>query len=256
MRPMRGTRTYTKGAKRKPPAQHAHTTEHVSRQRPVAVVPDKVLEQVVDAACVPEGLRAGAMRRVGGVVFYLKEQVLEPLADAAVPAKIYSLGAIKAEVRRFTRDVEEFADAIRLLEGPAHFIVKSAADSPHERTCEEEEVDPPRLEQFETFLRQWAQALRAHFLSPAPKAPNRPPGSVKNPKLHLLVRLLYEVLKKEGHGRLTLSMVDGQITGTLPAVLKLLRPYLPHIISAALPYETLRDIRKTAQSERRDRTRV
>lgn len=89
----------------------------------------------------------------------------------------------------------------------------------------------------------------AQFLSPKPKkaVTHRPPGSIKNPVLRRLVLDLYRILEEAG-GELTLRKdADGEIRGTLPAVLEILRPLLPNVIPVQLPYETLRDLRKQAR---------
>lgn len=82
---------------------------------------------------------------------------------------------------------------------------------------------------------------------PKNRVSNRPRGSTKNPILRRLICDLYVSLVESAGGKLTLYVNQGEIRGTLPAILEILRPYLPKVIPVKLPYETLRDIRKSAR---------
>ena len=82
---------------------------------------------------------------------------------------------------------------------------------------------------------------------PKNRDPNRPLGSSQNPILRTLVLELYSSIVDTARGKLTLYVHGGEIRGTLPAVLEVLRPYMPEVIPVKLPYETLRDIRKSAR---------
>jgi hypothetical protein len=82
---------------------------------------------------------------------------------------------------------------------------------------------------------------------PKNRVSNRPRGSTKNPILRDLILDLHYAIVDRARGKLTLYGGGGQIRGTLPAVLEILRPYLPEVIPMKLPYETLRDIRKSAR---------
>lgn len=89
-----------------------------------------------------------------------------------------------------------------------------------------------------------------------PKNPvsNRPRGSSQNPILRGLILNLYTSIVEGAYGKLTLYGGGGGIRGTLPAVLEILRAYLPEIIPVKLPYETLRDIRKSARDAQQRRS--
>jgi hypothetical protein len=82
---------------------------------------------------------------------------------------------------------------------------------------------------------------------PKNRVSNRPRGSRQNPILRRLILNLYMSIVEGAQGKLTLHGGGGEIRGTLPAVLEILRPYLPEVIPVKLPYETLRDIRKSAR---------
>jgi hypothetical protein len=83
---------------------------------------------------------------------------------------------------------------------------------------------------------------------------NRPRGSFQNPALRMLVLDLYMSIAEGAKGKLTLYGGKGEAKGTLPAVLEILRPHLPEIIPPKLPYETLRDIRKSAREAQERRS--
>ena len=82
---------------------------------------------------------------------------------------------------------------------------------------------------------------------PKNRVSNRPRGSRQNPILRRLILQLYSSIVDRARGKLTLYVDGGEIRGTLPAVLEVLRPYMPDVIPVKLPYETLRDIRKSAR---------
>jgi hypothetical protein len=90
-------------------------------------------------------------------------------------------------------------------------------------------------------------------LRPKNRVSNRPRGSRQKPVLRRLILNLYISIVERAQGKLTLYGGSGKAKGTLPAVLEILRPYLPEVIPAKLPYETLRDIRKSALEAQRSR---
>ena len=83
---------------------------------------------------------------------------------------------------------------------------------------------------------------------PKKKVPHRPRGSTQNPVLRTLILDLHVSIVQGAQGKLTLRKDGTDIRGTLPAVLEILRPYLPEVIPVMLPYTTLRDIRKSARA--------
>lgn len=66
-------------------------------------------------------------------------------------------------------------------------------------------------------------------------------SSVRNEPLCVLILQLRDLIVREGQGKLSLwnDPVGGGVNGTLPAVLKILRPYLPDTIPVKLNYRTL-----------------
>jgi hypothetical protein len=91
---------------------------------------------------------------------------------------------------------------------------------------------------------------------PKNRVSNRPRGSMKNPILRRLILNLYMSIVEGAQGKLTLYGGGGEIRGTLSAVLEILRPYLPEVIPVKLPYETLRDIRKSAREAQLKRSKA
>ncbi|MDR3483577.1 MAG: hypothetical protein P4M05_01515 [Bradyrhizobium sp.] len=74
-----------------------------------------------------------------------------------------------------------------------------------------------------------------------------PPTKVRNVLLHVLVQGLHALIVDKAHGKLTLwnDPEDTGPKGTLPAVLKILRRYLPDVVPVTLNYKTLRRYLKT-----------
>jgi hypothetical protein len=74
-----------------------------------------------------------------------------------------------------------------------------------------------------------------------------PPTKVRNVLLHVLVQGLHALIVDKAHGKLTLWNDPEDIgpKGTLPAVLTILRPYLPDVVPARLNYKTLYRYLKT-----------
>jgi hypothetical protein len=110
------------------------------------------------------------------------------------------------------------------------------------RACRVDRVSIVRL--FATLL----DVPFRHFARSKPKqGSHRPRGSTQNPVLRMLIRQLYYSIVEGGQGKLTLYRNAGDIKGTLPAVLEILRPYLPEVIPIKLSYKTLREILKSSR---------
>jgi hypothetical protein len=80
---------------------------------------------------------------------------------------------------------------------------------------------------------------------PKKKVAHRPRGSIQNPILRMLILDLYGSVVEQGRGKLTVRRDVDDIKGTLPAVLAILRPFLPKVIPVQIPYKTLRNARKS-----------
>ncbi len=103
----------------------------------------------------------------------------------------------------------------------------------------------------ESILSKAHDAKRFLAWKPEKTDSHRPRGSTSSPVFRRLVLDLYRSIVGGAHGQLTLRKErrDGATKGTLPTVLRYLRPSLPDIIPAALPYESLRDMRKLARDQ-------
>jgi hypothetical protein len=67
---------------------------------------------------------------------------------------------------------------------------------------------------------------------------HRPPKSYKNRGFEVLIAVLYRVIVVEAQGSLTLRD-SGDLKGTLPLVLEVLRPYVPGVPPAKIPFSRL-----------------
>jgi hypothetical protein len=77
---------------------------------------------------------------------------------------------------------------------------------------------------------------------------NRPVTKVLHPNLAVFVRDLRELIVYKGKGNLTLwrDPVSSETKGTLPAVLNVLRPYLPDVVPEHISYRTLQRYHSSA----------
>jgi hypothetical protein len=96
-------------------------------------------------------------------------------------------------------------------------------------------ITPPLLKE----IRALAGGAHAASLSKEKKAPHRPRKSFKNRALNFLVAALYRVIVVEAQGSLTLWQDAGDLKGTLPVVLDVLRPYIPGVLPVRIPFSTL-----------------
>jgi hypothetical protein len=73
------------------------------------------------------------------------------------------------------------------------------------------------------------------------KISHRPPRTFKHRAFHFLVEGLYFYIVVEAQGELTVwqDSATGRIRGTLPRVLKLLRPYVSSILPRKIPFSAL-----------------
>jgi hypothetical protein len=83
------------------------------------------------------------------------------------------------------------------------------------------------------------------------KAPHRPVSTFKRRALSLLVAGLYLYIVEKARGKLTLwqDAVTGELKGTLPGVLELLRPHLPGVLPEKMHFSTLRRALARAKSQ-------
>jgi hypothetical protein len=113
---------------------------------------------------------------------------------------------------------------------------------------------PDPLTRVRRLLLSLADAASAARLEAEPtrRDPWRPKGSVKTSNLHLFVSRLYrDVIRVQGKLTASENIKTGQLQGTLPDVLDLLRPYLPGVIPERheLSRKTLERIIRKAKAE-------
>ena len=83
------------------------------------------------------------------------------------------------------------------------------------------------------------------------KAAHRPLNSVKHRGLTFLIHALYKRIVEEAQGELTLwEDSAGDLKGTLPALLDMLRPYLPGVLPKKLTFSTLYRVLAKAKKSR------
>lgn len=96
-------------------------------------------------------------------------------------------------------------------------------------------ITPPLLKE----IRALADGAHATSLSKEKKVPHRPRKSYKNRSFQFLIAALYRVIVVEAQGSLTLWQDAGDLKGTLPVVLDVLRPYIPRVLPVRIPFSTL-----------------
>jgi len=124
------------------------------------------------------------------------------------------------------KNAEELEKTIELLEEPERFRLQNAHAS---------------LRQSRAEIRKLANAARSAATSVKENVSDRPLHSFKHNALNLLIAGLYPRIVIEAGGELTLwqDCATGQVNGTLPDVLELLRPYLEGILPEKMHFSTL-----------------
>jgi len=90
---------------------------------------------------------------------------------------------------------------------------------------------------------------RAKGVNRTKRAPHRPSGVIKQPKLQELVSTLYDFAEKHG-GKLALSKGEwGNPIGSLPDAIMVIAPYVPSTNLKIPSYQTLRRMRNVAKEE-------
>jgi hypothetical protein len=185
---------------------------------------ERVLTEIFDLACVPLNRRTSEVRF--GVYWALERALFVHRVRNLKRRK-----EMKAPLRRIAKLSRELLKALYELDDEVFQVSR---------------VD--RVSVIGLLAALLDVPLRYFAVSqPKKEISHRPQGSTKNPALHMLIRGLYASIVQEAQGKLTLRKDVNDIRGTLPAVLEILRPYLPEVIPVMLPYETLRDIRKAAR---------
>lgn len=100
-----------------------------------------------------------------------------------------------------------------------------------------------RLMTLEQNCKEWLR-LRC-----SKKPPHRPRGTIQYPALQFTITRLHEAIETYGGGELSLwHDTAGKWKGTVPQVLAILHPCLPHVVTANPPYATLRRLLSTVVS--------
>ena len=185
---------------------------------------ERVLTEIFDVACVPLNRRTSEVR-------FGVDWALERAMFVHRVRKLKRRKEMKVPLRRIANLSRELLKALHELDDEVFQV------------CRVDRVSVSGLVAalLDVPLRYFAVS------QPKKEVSHRPHGSTQNPELRMLILGLYVSIVQEAQGKLTLRKDVHDIRGTLPAVLEILRPYLPEIIPVMLPYETLRDIRKSAR---------
>jgi hypothetical protein len=182
------------------------------------------LAKILDLACVPSD------RRTRTEIAVDVDQVVE---RALFVQRIRNLKRQKDTRMRLKHIAKLSRDLLKALEGLDDEVFKA---------CRVDRVSVIGLlaTLLDVPLRYFAVSQPKKLIS------HRPRGSIQNPVLRMLILELYASIVEGAQGKITLRKDVDDIKGTLPDILEVLRPYLPDAIPVKLPYETLRDIRKSA----------
>ena len=88
-------------------------------------------------------------------------------------------------------------------------------------------------------IRALADAARSASLRKKEEVSHRPPKSFKSRGFELLIHGLYRLIVVKAQGTLTLWQDAGDLKGTLPLVLEVVRPYIPGILPVNISFSTL-----------------
>src|SRR5262249_7038872 len=121
------------------------------------------------------------------------------------------------QIKRVAQISIELENAINHLEEPARLRLQNAYSS---------------LKVLLDEIRKIVEAIRSATQPKKKKASHRPVRTFRHRALSFLVEGLYLDIVVEAKGKLTLwqDAATGELKGTLPAVLELLRPHLPGVL--------------------------
>jgi hypothetical protein len=126
--------------------------------------------------------------------------------------------------------------------------IKKVAKIAEELECSVQILEQPALFRLENAYRRKLPLDEIHNLADAArsaseqkkKVSHRPSRTFNNRGLHFLIEALYGLIVVHAEGELTLSQDSaGDLKGTLPAVLEVLRPYIPGVLPKKMHFSTL-----------------
>ena len=160
---------------------------------------------------------------------------IEPMTDLGLvlssAASLVGVDLSKSPTPKEKKQIKQVEKMAKGLESSIQLLEEAAL----RRLNSEYWITPPLLKE----IRALADGAHAASQSKEKKVPNRPLQSYKNRALNLLIHALYRVIVVEAQGSLTLWQDAGDLKGTLPVVLDVLRPYIPGVLPVRIPFSTL-----------------
>jgi hypothetical protein len=162
-----------------------------------------------------------------------------PLYLKTISKKIKYDRSARNQVKQIKRVADisiELNNAINHLEEPARLRLRSAYGS---------------LELLLIEIHKMVEAICSVAQAQKKKESHRPLRSFKHSALNFLVEGLYLSIVVEAKGELTLwqDSATGELKGTLPDVLELLRPHLPGLLPEKMNFSTLHRALARAKSQ-------
>jgi hypothetical protein len=126
--------------------------------------------------------------------------------------------------------------------------IKEVAKIAEKLECSIQILEQPTLFRLENAYRQKLPLDGIHSLAEAARSASeqkkkdshRPSRAFKNRGLHFLIEALYGLVVEQAEGELTLWQDSaGDLKGTLPAVLEVLRPYIPGLLPNKMHFSNL-----------------
>jgi hypothetical protein len=194
---------------------------------------NEALDKIVRAARVPQEHESAALYHVQMAVV----EVLDGLNRRSSGPRP------RTALKRIARLCRELREA---LDGESRGCLEVWFEGQLDQLDDtDEKVD---LYDLDSLIGDLEQAAKDAMFQPQKKAPHRPIGSVENRAFHRLINFLYAYLVEVAHGELSVRKnACGELKGTAPAVLEILRPHLQGIVPGKLSYSTLRRILQSAR---------
>jgi hypothetical protein len=217
-------------------------------------IPALLLDQILTAANVPNQHRSKI--RVS-----IESTIITWMGNERIDQEIKRVNEIRKRrtpILRIARQAEKLSKSLQQLELGERFALTASL------TVEEEEDFIKRGEfwlsylgtevvPYERELRRFAELARRAAAKPARTVSHRPRFSSRHVRLINLIGRLYDLIVVEAGGELTLwadAAHDDVLKGTLPTILDLLRPILPHTIPdrQKLHYSTISRLFRQAKN--------
>jgi hypothetical protein len=152
-------------------------------------------------------------------------------SQLSVAASLAGFDLSKSPTPKEKKQIKQVAKMAKGLE----FSIQLLEEAALRRLNSEYWIMPPLLKE----IRALADGAHAASLSKKKGVPHRPRESFKNRGFQFLITVLYRDIVVEAQGSLTLWQDDGDLKGTLPLVLDVLRPYIPGVLPVRIPFSTL-----------------